>query len=203
MISNLTTFSGAFNWVVAHGYLVILAGMLVEGPVVTAAAAFASSLGYFDIRIIFILSVLGDLLADVFYYFLGYWGHIGLVEKFGSKVGLTKDRLSRIQNLLHTHAWKTLLALKLTPIIPAPGLMLVGATRMPIRKYISICTIIILPKCALFILLGYFFGSQYHKIEGLVNNGFYAIGIIVVIIILAGIIYKKTAAKIAGKVERL
>ena len=37
------------QWVIAGGYALVFFGMMIEGPIVTAAAAFAASLGYFNI----------------------------------------------------------------------------------------------------------------------------------------------------------
>ncbi len=76
------TFSAATQWVLMHGYWVIFLAMLIEGPVVTAAAAFAVALGYFNLWAIFGLSLAGDLVADIIYYAIGYWGRITVVERF-------------------------------------------------------------------------------------------------------------------------
>mgnify|MGYP001591522550 CR=1 FL=1 len=51
------SFATVFDWVIKHGYLFIFIAMCVEGPVVTAAAAFAAALGYFSWPVIFILAI--------------------------------------------------------------------------------------------------------------------------------------------------
>ena len=155
---SATTFSGVFDWIIQHGYPLMFLVMLVEGPVVTAAAAFAAALGYFNIFMVFVLSLLGDAVSDVTYYFIGYWGRVMLVRKYGPRFGLTEDRIKKIEAFFHRHPNKTLIALKLTPVVPTPGLMIVGASRMPLRKFLTVCSVVILPKTVFFMILGYYFG---------------------------------------------
>ena len=197
------TFSVVAQWVIGHGYWVIFLAMLIEGPIVTAAAAFAVALGYFNLLVIFGLSLAGDLVADIIYYAIGYWGRMTLVERFGQRAGLSKERLLRIGNLLHDNPWKTLLVLKLTPILPTPGLMLVGAAKMPLRKYIVICTLIILPKSLLFMIIGYYFGRAYDTIAQYINNGTYIIIALISIIALIDYLFRKYSARFARRIEKL
>lgn len=199
---HLANFPAVIQWVLEHSYFVILVAMLIEGPIVTAAAAFCAALGYFNLSIVFILSIFGDLIADVVYYLIGYWGRMTLVERFGAKVGLTRERLERMASLLNEHAWKTLLALKLTPILPPPGLMLVGAIKMPLRKYATICTLIILPKSLIFMIIGYYFGQAYGTIAHYIKDGTYIIFAIIGIIILINYFYIKYSGRLGRAIEK-
>ncbi|HZZ99221.1 MAG TPA: VTT domain-containing protein [Candidatus Paceibacterota bacterium] len=199
---HASNFLAVTQWVVHHGYWVMLIAMFVEGPVVTAAAAFAVTLGYFDIWAVFVISILGDLIPDVVYYAIGYWGRITLVERFGSKVGLTPERMERMAKLLHDHAWKTMIALKMTPILPTTGLMVVGTTKMPIKKYVVISSVVILPKTILFMLVGYYFGQAYGTISKYIDNLTYLALIIVAIFFVFSYLYKKYSAKLGQKLEK-
>ena len=138
--------AGALQWVLAHGYWLMFLAMLVEGPIITAAASFAVALGYFNIAYVFGLSLLGDLVADVIYYAVGYWGRMTLVARYGHYVGLSTERMLHIERLLQANGIKTLVALKLTPFIPTPGLMLVGVARMRLSKFTLISMLITIPK---------------------------------------------------------
>jgi membrane-associated protein len=201
--SDFSSFSSTVNWVLAHGYWIIFLGMLVEGPIVTAAAGMAAALGYFNAYEIFLLALAGDIVPDVLYYAIGYWGRLSLVEKFGHKVGLTNERMERMAHLLHTHPWKTLLAIKLTPIVPTTGLMIVGVTKMPLKKYIFISSLIILPKTIMFELIGYFFGRQYDVWEHYVSNASYLVVIGIGLIVLISFLWNKYMAGLATKVEKI
>jgi membrane protein DedA with SNARE-associated domain len=202
-IWHLATFSAAFSWVIAHGYPLMFIAMLIEGPIVTAAASFAVVFGYFSLPIIFLLSLLGDIVADIIYYVIGYFSRIKVVEKFGHHFGLTTSRMERIEHLLNNHPIKTLIALKLTPVLPTPGLMIVGATQMPIKKFITICSAIILPKTIFFMIVGYYFGAAYDMIVKRFEKGSLIAIIIIATVIAIYIGFNRLSAYIAKRIEKL
>ena len=199
----MATFSGAFGWVIVHGYPLMFVAMLIEGPIVTAAASFGAAFGYFNIFIVFILSILGDVMADVIYYAVGYSGRIMVIQKFGRRFGLTEERIRKVEALLNSHPNKTLIALKLTPILPTPGLMIVGTSRMPLNKFITICSLVILPKTIFFVLIGYYFGATYSIILRKFEQG--KLILVIIIVLILGIYYAaaKLSTHIAQKVEKI
>ena len=192
-------FGNALSYVIAGGYIIMFVGMIFEGPVITAAAAFAAALGYFNIFYVLLLAILGDLVADVAYYCIGYFGRIAVVEKYGHRFGLSTARMEHLERLLHRHPGKTLLVLKLIPGIATPGLMMVGATHMKPRRFASICTAIILPKVLLFMTLGYYFGSMYDAISKYVDNAEYFIVFAIIAILVIYYIYSKATILIASR----
>ncbi|MDE2018733.1 MAG: VTT domain-containing protein [Patescibacteria group bacterium] len=199
--ADLASFNGALTWVKSAGYLLMFVAMVVEGPVITSAAAFAAALGYFNIFIIFILSVLGDLVGDYIYYAIGYLGRVHFVEKYGHKIGLTRERMKKMEHLLRNHPKKTLAAIKLSPLLPAPGLMMVGAAKMPVSDYTWMTFIVALPKTLLFMALGYYFGRAYDSISHYLENGQYFILFAIVVVIAVFYAYKKIAAKLSMRLE--
>lgn len=203
ILLHSVTFSALAHWILIQGYWIIFVAMLIEGPIVTAAAAFAVSLGYFNLWAIFGISLAGDLVADVVYYLIGYWGRITLVERFGHYFGLTKDRIGRMENLIHDHAIKTLVALKLTPVLPTPGLMIVGAVKMNLKKFTIISLLITIPKSVVFMIIGYYFGQEYNKYSAYANNSGYFILAVIVIVIVANYLWVKFSARVGRALEKL
>jgi len=196
-IAETTSFSGALAWIEGAGYLLMFIAMVVEGPIITSAAAFACALGYFNIVIVFILSVLGDLAGDYIYYGVGYFGRVAFVEKYGHRVGLTEERLKRMERLIREHPKKTLTAIKLAPLLPAPGLMMIGAVRMPVRRYTWLTLLVALPKTLLFVTLGYYFGAAYDRFSAVFQNGEYFLLAGIVLAVLAFYGYQKLSAVIS------
>lgn len=197
------SFSSALAWVKSAGYFLMFIAMVIEGPVITSAAAFASALGYFNILIVILLSIAGDLVGDYIYYGIGYYGRVQFVEKYGHKVGLTKTRLKHMERLIKTHPKKTLAAIKLAPLLPAPGLMMIGATKMPLKRYTWLTFVVALPKTLLFFALGYYFGAAYDRFSTIFQNGEYFIlaAIIVTVIVFYG--YKQLSARLSTKLETI
>lgn len=134
-LAAASEFSTALSWVIAGGYALMFIGMVVEGPIITAAAGFAAALGYFNPLIVFLLAIAGDLVADFVYYAIGYVSRATFVERYGHRVGLTKERMLRLETLIKKHPKKTMVAIKLSPLLPTPGLMMMGAVRMSLEQF--------------------------------------------------------------------
>ncbi len=107
-----------------------------------------------------------------------------------------------MERLMRDHATKTLIALKLTPVLPTPGLMIVGATKMNLKKFTFISLLITLPKSIVFMLIGYYFGQSYDKLSGYVTHGSYAILAGIALVVLANYLWLKFAARIGRKLEK-
>ncbi len=200
---DFASFSGTLAWVKSAGYLLLFAAMVIEGPVVTAAAAFAAALGFFNIYIIFVLSILGDLAGDFAYYAIGYFGRVAFVERYGHRIGLTTQRLERMEHLIKTHPKKTLAAIKLAPILPAPGLMMIGAVKMPFGRYTAMTILVTLPKSLLFMLLGFYFGRAYDRIAASLQSGAYFIVVGLALVLAAFYAYQKLAARLSVRLETI
>jgi membrane protein DedA with SNARE-associated domain len=202
MSGDFSSFSYVFQWVIAHGYPLMFLAMCAEGPTVTAAATFAATLGFFNPFIVFILSILGDVIPDVIFYLIGYWGRLRLVKKFGHRFGLTEKRIEGIEEAMHKHGGKTVAVLKYTPVVAAPGLMLVGAMRMNWWKYLWFVFIVTLQKTLMFMLIGYFFGRAYN-IGKYIKYGALAPLVIIVLYFIVAFLYKRYSAKIVSKIEKI
>jgi len=195
--TSAASFSSALAWVKSAGYFLMFVAMVIEGPIITSAAAFAAALGYFNIWLVFLLAIAGDLVGDYIYYAIGYYGRVQFVEKYGHKVGLTKARLKHMERLIKNHPKKTLTAIKLAPLLPAPGLMMIGASRMSVRRYTWLTFLVALPKALLFVALGYYFGAAYDRFAAVFQNGEYFILAAVVLTVVAFYGYKKLSATIS------
>jgi len=200
---ELSSFDAVLQWVMANGYFFVFLAMCLEGSIVTAAAAFACALGIFEPWAIFVLAFLGDVIPDAIYYGMGYLGRATLVNKFGHLFGLTDERIEKIEKLAVEHAGKTLVAIKLTPMAPLPGLMAVGAVRMPFIKYILIIIGYTLPKVLFFMVIGYYFGQMYGTITKYIEDGGIIIASITVIAFIIYFIYNRLSGKIADRVEKI
>jgi membrane protein DedA with SNARE-associated domain len=199
---DFADFQQVFAWTILHGYVIIFLVMCVEGPIVTAAAGFASALGYFNPLAIFILSILGDIVPDVIYYIIGYSSRNAFVERFSGYFGLSKGRVGRLETALQKHFTKTMIAMKFTPLVPTYGFMLVGYLRLSFRKFLILCLAVTIPKSLVFLLLGYFFGQLYN-----INTYLhyliilFPLSVVVAIAIYFG--HKKISAVIAQRVGEI
>jgi membrane protein DedA with SNARE-associated domain len=192
-------FQGTVQWVLHHGYSLMFLLMLIEGPVVTAAAAFGAALGYFNVWIVAVLSILANLIPDAVYYALGYWGRNQLLEKYGHYFGITKQRVAQVEALAKEHSGKSLIAIKMIPFLATPGLIVIGASRMDIKKYALWCTAITIPTSLVYLVLGFYFGAAYSTIQDYLHIGIYVA--IAAALIIVGLVYlqRKYSERIVKK----
>ena len=199
---DVTNFQQVFQFVLSHGYVFMFLLMCVEGPTVTAAATFALTLGIFNPFVIFVLSVLGDVLPDSIYFLIGHLKGIDFVKKFGRRFGLTRAHITRLEKTIKTHGGKTVAILKYTPILSTPGLMMVGAMRMKWWRFFWFVLIVTLQKTVTFMLLGYFFGKAY-DIGRYIKYGALLPFVLIVAYFVFAFLYKRISARIINKIEKI
>ncbi len=197
------TFSTILSWVIASGYTMIFAAIIVGGPVFISAAAFAAALGYFNVYIIFSLAFFGEMAVDILLFLIGDFSRAPLVERFGHWFGLTKKRILKLEKLLIKHSWKTLLIIKYSPIIPMPGFVIAGAAKLPFKRFFYILLVLSLPKAVFFTLIGYYFGMAYQTYAKYFYYSEYFIVIIIIIFIAINYLFSRLSKKIAESAEEI
>jgi len=199
---NTTNFALLVPWIIAHGYLIFFLAALIEGPFVTAAGGIAAALGYYNIFLIILLAIAGDLGGDVFYYGLGYRLNKLIKSKRLWFLGITPERVTKIEGLLHKHIVKAVLFVKMAPVIGPAGLMILGAVRAPFKKVIKTGLYIVVPKSVFFALVGFYSAKAYLYLDKTIIKGQYILGVIVAIAILLYLAYKAITAKMAKELEK-
>jgi len=193
-----TIFQNVISLIQKNGYLLLFLGMIIEGPVITTTFSFAASLGYFNIFIILLLSILGDVLGDFLHFVAGnFIGKKG--KKFEGKIGLNKKRRSFIEKNLKNHLVKTLLFLKMVPPATSAGLLLIGSSKIKMSKLVLASLLATIPLSVFYVCLGYFFGSVTKNILEYLRMGQYTVFFLLVFVIFAYFIVKK----IRGKTEKI
>ena len=198
---NGLAFTALVPWIIAHGYFIFFIVAFFEGPIITTAAGVGVALGYFSMPVIILLSIAGDLFADVAYYLAGYWGGRSFLNRYGRWVGLTSDRMIKLESLLNRHLGKTMIFVKLSPAVPVPGLLMIGSARAPIWKFIRISLLITLPKSLLFVLIGFYSGRAYAYLNNTVMHVQYLFFVLVVIVFSIYFLYKLVTNYIAEKMR--
>lgn len=169
-------------------YFLVFIGMIIEGPIVMVASGFFLRFGVFDLVPIYIVLVIGDLVADIMWYYLGYYYAEPLIRSKGKFLGVTPEVFEKAKKLLHDHPTKILLGSKVTIGF---GLALAtvitsGAVRLPIKKYIILNLIGEMILSAVLLAVGYYFGQFYTMIGKGLRDIFLAAAILFVVVMIFG-----------------
>lgn len=185
---NLNTI---IQFLMSHSYLFLFLFSCIEGSMVSTAAGVLARLGYFNIFIVLIISILGDLIPDIIYYYIGKNGH-----NFFKKKKIIGDNNSRFKNLINLkelsekHPIKSLVFVKFSPFIGHFGLIAIGSFKPDVKKYIKNVFVISIFKSLFFVFLGYLSGSAYVYIVKLINSVEKGVLIAIVIVVIGFILYK-------------
>jgi membrane protein YqaA with SNARE-associated domain len=87
--------------------------MIVEGTVTNTAAAFAASLGYFNIWIILVLAFLGDAIGDIIMYTIGYYGRRKMLDRYNLFFKVKKSSLKKLESSIPNSLKKSENSLKM------------------------------------------------------------------------------------------
>jgi membrane-associated protein len=190
-------------WIIIGGYPIIALGHLlallatytyatlfplsvVEGPMVTVLAGYLAYLGHANPVLIYLVVVAGDLTGDFIWYAVGRWGRRALDWKWASYLGITPQRLARIDAHFARHSGKTLLLGKLTQGLGALVLVGAGASRVRASRFLLFNLLATLPKSLALLLFGYFFGKAYTQAGSVLD---YAALATVLVALLAAMTY--------------
>ena len=180
------TQDAAFHLMQAHGLWLVGPMAVVEGPIVTVIAAYLAKLGYMNIWAVYAVCVLGDLIGDAMYYWIGRLGPALLPDRWLARLGMTEARKLALEGHFATKGGWTILVGKWTHSAGLPIMLASGAARMNFPVYMAYNVVGTVPKTAVFTLIGWFIGSAYTAIDTWiwrVSLGL-VVGLVVVLLVL-------------------
>ncbi len=172
-----------------HAYLiygVILLVAIVEGPILSVLLGILLRLGYFRFIPVYIALMMGDLIGDVIWYYIGYHYGRSALKKFKKFFSFSEQKIERVETLFHTHKYKILFISKITNGFGLALAVLTTAGIMRVRfwKFIRVNILGQLVWSGMLLALGYFFGTAYTQIHSLFGK-MTIIGIALVMVIWA------------------
>jgi len=116
-------------------YLSLALLVAVEGPIATLLGAAAASAGVMRPELVFIAASIGNLIADILWYSIGYLGKLDLFWRFGRRLGINQLQFEHIQHNMRKHAARILFFAKLSMSLMIPSLIAAGLVKAPWRRW--------------------------------------------------------------------
>jgi membrane protein DedA with SNARE-associated domain/rhodanese-related sulfurtransferase len=181
--------SAVTNFLIQHGYFLLLAWVFVEqigvplpaAPVLLAAGALAGT-GRLNIWVSGLAALLAALLSDVIWYGIGrYRGNT--VLGFLCRISLEPDSCARrTQNVYARHGTSSLLFAKFIPWLNTAAPPLAGAFRMRFLRFLAFDILGVLLWATTFLGLGYLFSSQLEHVAHYAHQ----LGMLLVVLAICG-----------------
>lgn len=192
-----------------HGVLAVMAGMIIEevfvpipSPAIPMAAGFlmieATTLSAALIEILFYIAIpasFASVISSFFVYSIAYYGGEPIVRKYGKYLDFTWEEIEQFEkHFVDTDNEKYYVALfRSIPIVP---LSLVsgsaGLFRMDWKQYALWSFIGMLPRNFFLAYIGWAVKDDFMAIASRIDSASTAIALIVLVIIVSVIIYRKT-----------
>ncbi len=154
-----------FEFLRQYGYWIILPLMIIEGPVATLVAATLAALGAFNVFVVLIFSIAGDMIGDIILYWLGYKYGLGFVRRVGKYIGITESLVLRMEKYFARHGGKTIFAVKSTTGLCWATFTAAGIAKMNFKKFALYSFFGGVVWSGFLVVAGYFYGYLWREIK--------------------------------------
>jgi membrane protein DedA with SNARE-associated domain len=180
-----------FQFLHLYGYWLMLPLMILEGPVVTLIAAMLASLGAFNIFVVFILSIIGDIIGDLGLYWIGYKFGMTFVRKVGKYFGITENLVLKMERHFAKHGGTTIFAVKSTTGLCWAAFTAAGIARMDLKKFLKNSFYGGIVWSGFLVIVGYFYGYLWREIKQYIDWVGWIISMVVILTFVGVTLYKR------------
>jgi len=188
-----------FNYIEHLKYIAIFLGTFVEGPVVGLLVGFFVRINHIQLVYGYLAHVLGDLSADMMYFFIGYLGGKKILPKIAALLKFKPEESKKAGVLFKKHSYKIIIFGKISHVFGFPILIGMGLSRYSWVKFFIFDLIATLIKSAMLISLGYYFGSLWKQIDSLLAYIAMAGGLLAAIWVLYYLIRRRVEGEVLEK----
>lgn len=168
----------------------------LEGPIISLLVGFLVHLGYLSFLPAYAILILGDVIPDSVYYYIGRLGdHKKITEKYGPKLKGVAASFEIIERLWRDHPRKTMFFSKLAYGLSIPFLLSAGLVKMTFAKFLEYTIPATLFQYGLLMVVGYYLGKSFEAAIKYIKYGGILIALLVVVFIVVYIFMLKYARK--------
>ncbi len=146
-------------------------------------AGFLYRLGQFSLLPMYLILLIGDFVADVAWYAVGYYGAAKLLQKYGKFFNITPEIIRKIEMRFKRFSTSILIISKLTMGFgfALATLLVAGMLKVPFKKYVALNLLGGIVWTGVMITIGYFFGNIYLLVSEPYKIAFVVFAIVLVI----------------------
>lgn len=164
--------TGAFVGLLAPGETVVIVGGVVAGQ------------GRIDLLTLIGITWAAAVAGDVVSLMLGRKLGRGFLERHGHRVGITQERLEKVEYFFERYGGTTILIGRFLGIVRALAPFLAGASRMPLRRFLPYDIVAAGIWATTFCVLGFFFWRSLDQLTKWAGTGSIALGSVVTAVVV-------------------
>ena len=165
-MSVLQSFPYLVSFLEAAKYPLLFLGSYIEGTVVMLTGGVLLKLGEVQFLPLYVSLMAGDILSDIMWYCIGYFGARSFMLRWGYIVNVTPDILAKMERRFQHYHMRILVISKLTMGFgfATAILMTAGMLRVSFARYLTINVVGSFIWVAAVIVVGYYFGNVFNYI---------------------------------------
>lgn len=190
--------NNVFDILSEFGYLGILLGLMIEvipSEIVLSYGGYLVSLDRIHFVGALISGVVGGTLAQIFLYWLGYYGGRPFLEKYGKFLLIHPHHLDASERWFQKYGTGVIFSARFIPVIRHAISIPAGVSKMPLSHFTILTIGAMIPWTVLFLLLGMELGEHWMMIKEYSQPFIIPIIMIAIIAILLYFLYKKLRDK--------
>ncbi len=171
--------------ILTYKYPLLLIVAIPEGPIIMLLSGAFIKLGFLSFWPAYICLMIGDMIADIMWYWIGYFGGMRFVDKAGKYFGITRHKVEIVSKFFHKYHETILFISKITTGFGFALITLItaGLVKIPFKRYFILNLLGGFIWAGLLISLGYTFQHLYITIDNILGR-ITIIGVSAIIIIL-------------------
>ncbi|TQM36763.1 DedA family protein [Pseudonocardia cypriaca] len=143
--------------------LLVVVGALLEGPVVTVAAAALAGAGVLTWWSVWLAAVSADVIADTLLYALGRHGDRGRPRRVLARLGLTDERRDTLTGEVHAHLPRVVIAAKLVDLGAVPAFLAAGLAGVGLRHFLAWVVPTTMVRSGVLVGIGFLAGDRFSE----------------------------------------
>lgn len=147
------------------GYFGVALGLMIEvipSEIVLAYAGYLVAEGHINMIGAVIAGVIGGTFAQLFLYWLGYYGGRPIIEKYGRYILINKHHLDLAENWFSKYGVGVIFTARFIPLVRHAISIPAGLAKMPVGQFTLYTVLAIIPWSIFFVLIGEKLGRNWN-----------------------------------------
>ncbi|SFS65446.1 DedA family protein [Marininema halotolerans] len=156
------------NWLADLGYIGVALGLMIEvipSEIVLAYGGYLVSQEKIGFVGTVIAGTIGGTLAQLFLYWIGYYGGRPFLTKYGKYLFITEKHVNLSEDWFNKYGTGVIFGARFIPVVRHAISIPAGIAGMSLRKFLLYTTLAIIPWSVFFIYLGIQLGHNYDHIK--------------------------------------
>lgn len=179
------------KYINAYGYAFIFFGTFLEGELVLLAGAFMARMGILNLWEVFIVSFIGAVVGDNFWFYVGEFGGHEILNKFGRLVGISHGRVEKGKDFLRKYGEKAVFFARFVFGFRLTTAVAAGSLSMPHGKFLRANALGAIVWVGAVGSLGFLLGKSFELLAKLVKRTEIVLLILAVLAIIILLLYFK------------